>query len=523
MTESTASELQACKTAEEVEKILERLTPEVIAGLNEADAGAFSKACDAVSADTAVSNARLRRRLKRVTESIEQRESLVQRVQEKVQAEIKEAMVPQHGSYASSSSARSTRGGGDITDDTPRSKKPRGEVITHSVGMAEAAMRLMAPALGVWDVEQVLNNLLLPEKQGTHAAEFVVQRGPLSQALARAVGLEGVKGVLKRRLQRLQFTMADDKVREKAKSAAASKAAAAAAASAAAAAALLPPAQHISSALAAMKNVQDATALEAALLGVNERSVGSDPERAALIASVEKALGNTHLVANSKDRRRVKRVLEALQAPASAPVPEPEPVEAPAAAPAAALALAPTAPATVASVTAALAAASAAADNAAMLAAVSDVSAVVLATPAADVSAAAGPFDDLKVLVRELSTNSETTAPVRRKAQRALQAMESAHAAAATKTAVSVPAPAAAVTAAATALPTTVVLHNPPSGPALDDAIAAVKEVTTAAQLEQALSTIRAGHGNMRSRRTLRRAVGALLGEGSKLSAEMNR
>ena len=172
MTGSTASDLQACKNAEDVERILERLTPDTIAGLDESDAEAISKACDAVSADATVSNARLRRRLKRVTESIGQRETLVQRVQEKVQAEIKEAMAPQHGRYASSSDARNT-GGSDAENAFRGSKKPHGEIITHPVSMAEATTRLLAAELRVWDIEQVLNNLVVPEKQVSGCAVCV--------------------------------------------------------------------------------------------------------------------------------------------------------------------------------------------------------------------------------------------------------------------------------------------------------------------------------------------------------------
>ena len=176
-------------------------------------------------------------------------------------------------------------------------------------------------------------------------------------------------------------------------------------------------------------------------------------------------------------------MLEALQAPALVS----EPIQVPAA-PAAAVNTNPIIATTdtLTSVVAALTAARDAANNAAILVAISNVPTAVLSTKASDMSSAAGPFAELKGLVQSLSTDSGTTAPVRRKAVRALEAMNSAVAAAASKTVAktAVPISASAVAAVASSAGT-VVLHNPPPGPSLDAAIAAVKSATTAAQLEE--------------------------------------
>ena len=497
--------------------------------------------CLSLSQDNNISNARLRRRLKRITESIETRDSLVQRVQDK-QLPTSELGVPQQGKRASSNTLKSTDAGSN--------GRKQGVLITHSVDMADATRLLMAENLSTWDIEQVLNNLSLPEKSESHAPEFLTHRAALAKALNRAMGVDAVRGILKRRLQRLQFVLADDSVKAEIKAKSAAAAAASAAQSRGAlrtpcdttGVSALPPARSLQDALKAMQNVRNSEELEAALLGVNERSRGSLECRTALVTAVELALGNTALVSNAKDRRRVKRALDALQNPEAEPAPAG--LSSSAASSQSKIAAAKSAggtsdavPVSLTSLVEDLRVAIGSSDSTALEAALVRATAALANTVSRDSAAVVA----LKTLFKEISATGPT-APVRRRAQRALQNLELENVDNAEKGAISASSkpqlasavPPKSVVAAINPVPSTVVLHNPPSGPPLDAAIAAVRAAATAAELEEAISTVRAGHGNMRSRRALRRAIAAALSGGagdsdetdmgskSRIAAEMN-
>ena len=543
--------LSTVQTAEALEKAIEALTPEFLAALGDEEATSLKSDCNAMVADTGneLINAKTRRRIKRVTENIDNRSTLVAVVKEKERAEQAAAGAPtsfvQTGHYTSSSAG--TGAGANGEDNRGAVRAPKGETITHTLSMRDATERLRRVGVSTWDVNQVLNNLSLPPQvDGKHASEYVQNRETLRSALDAVSKLDtaacSVKGVLKRRVQRLQFSLQDDIVKEKQVQERKEKAAAnplahvqvsrasaiktaTPSSSSSATAVTTPvvptiPARPLSEVIDLMKAAKNMPNVDSALLYVTSESAGTSAARSEVIALLEAAMANENLVSNSKDRRRVKRAIEAVQNP-TAP--------------------APVAAAKVASskmdVVSSSSSPSAGAKTLKQV--YNDLCSAI--TAAEVLTALAGmpladSFDssdhDATPLVNklhEMSSATGTTAPVRRRIARALALLDPATASklsgatslsAATAPSATIAAPKSVVITAAAAAKNTsltvVTLHNPPAGPPLDDVITAVRAATSAADLENAISTVRAGSGNNRSRRALKRAISAKLEENEK-------
>ena len=544
VTMSISQKLLASTNTDEAEAALELLTVDAISSLNDADAASLSAACSTVSANEGVSNAKLRRRLKRAVESIASRATLEQAVKEKEDRKAAQAAQalrgPPRAAPRSSNNNNSVISGAYSA--APQSRAP---VDKTPLCMADAIQLLLSATVSV-DVEAVLNRLALPAKDtatGMHAPEFLQHRESLQAALDKAntdiLLAQGAAQRVRRRLARLLYSLTEESARPTKASKLAAQApvdpaavtAAAAAAlatareaAAAAADASTPAAEGTAAALdTVLASLQEALAsclpcrfgaaeeadrsLLAAALGALAPAAADDaPAPAAEVEGV--------LVLAAREKRRVKRTLQLLAQQKQQQEEHAAKVEAYQAA----LALAEQGP--LAAAHAALTAANSqeAVDSGKLL------EALVALPAAADIDPAS---DDGKALLQTLQAvlSLTITAPIKRRVSRAISALENEGKVKKEDKSDAVEATEAAAGGGGAAVATatkTVMSHNPPAGPQLDGTITAVREAKTADELDVALKDVRADSGNMRSRRALRRALATATGEGTELHSGMN-
>jgi hypothetical protein len=535
--------LIAAQNNDDVSKALDMLDAPTISSLDDDTAKRIQESCASISTNETLANAKLRRRLKRAQESIDGRSDIEERVAQKENQAS--ASIHSSTNYINSQdSSQSYQQRGSYVSSSSNNKQPVASIAPTS--MPEASS-LLHSATDTRQIEAVLNSLILPSKDattGNHSKEFIENRETLLSALNYAETLlikSGASRITRRRLQRLQFTLQDDKNKEKIKleKKASIEANHALAAQIVEKAKTLPEASKAT--VDALNNAitvtsgtgkdLNATNIDTAMVKLQESGLPcvfteeNNKTCAHLIAvldklSAEEGEGST---LSARERRRVKRVLTSLNESKDASIALFTPQKSASASAVSSSSSSSAAASVSVSFTESLATFQALVDatetdSAALLA-----SLVTMPAPA-DIDATSDEGQQFKVLLSK-AQDLTVTAPVKRRVQRALAALEKQT----DPTPVHVAASAtdndqekSKMDVQAHQEQETVLMHNPPVGPPLEPNIEAVKAATTAEELDTALEGVRSSSGNNKSRRTLKRALAAATAESTPLYALLN-
>lgn len=471
------------KTPESLEKVFVVASQEKIVALDDEAASLVLVALKEVLDDSAVvSNAKQRRRLTRLISSIEDR----------------------GGVAAKLSNRNSESKSGD-----PAEGSATRNVEEEELSIEEVMRRLDQGAEDRNKLESLLNGLKIPPKDpttGEHSDEFLKIRVALKASLESVLHTSPLMETksLQRRVSRLIYSLltTEEKDEEKRKAALKPK--------------IAPPAPKAKkeytgvedggevagptsflSAIASLKEASASDAVEAAIADINFTEVHSAvlEEVEEMKSLVDAIIADEARSGNAKLRRRLGRLKESL-----------DKVNIATAAAAAGPASGEPRSGNI-SFSDVLAAVNSAKDGNELESSITGMPASVDSN---DEEGVKGMLELEKLLTR-LSEDKDmvSTAPQRRKIKRALEAIS--------KLRDSVP------TAGAKGADDdeedeeedvdVVMVHNPKPGPPLEDVIKAVRDATSAEDLETAVKNVKPGHGNNKSRRTLKRALTTVMGD----------
>jgi len=497
------SSLKEASTAEGVESSIEGATLEVLSKATGAERETARAALEAVPA-ALLANAKLRRRIRRLIDTLAKPAELAL------------------SAAATSAPPRVTATTGSSSSSSSSSKLSMPEGI-----------RALQNAKSARDVEAVLNNLALPEKEdGQHNQEFLSHRDRLKGALDKLSTEPSLTtAVLRKRIKKLGFALLPDAEKEKVKSTVKPvvpqqvkrKPAPSSAAPSVPPPPPLLPGKSMMLVVSELRAAKSADEVDQALTGFTEGSVSSSSAGVAELSAMLNSKLDAGDELNAKVRRKIKRCLEMLSGRPGADAGQASFVSAPNAAggnnnnnnnnnnkrvrestsvpPVATLVV--TAPAkrpatALKTIISGLQMAIQHADAAAL----ETTLALVASIDPGDASRAGALVTMLEGLAARGAEGLTINSALKRRITRAVDALKTAAAAAGSSDQVA--------TAAAT-----IVVHNPLPGRDLTPNIAAASTAKDNAALVAALADVARGDGNVTTRRKLFRLISHMVIEGS--------
>ena len=508
------SSLSGAQTSEEVENAVKQISVEQLAALSNEDASALLDLGKTINEnEEIVNNAQIRRRMKRFITMIESRSEVAEKVQNIQKAEKEAAFA-----------AASTLGQGSYVN----SNKFAPIVPVVQMGMEEATAAFNQATTSA-DIEAILNGLQMPAKSECgHSAEFEKHRESLHKAILQLIesGGQMITSRVKRRATRLEYILLSDKDRA-IRIANKPPPQAPPVKRQREPELVLPPARDLDESLSGLGKAATPEDVDVAIADVNGRSSGMEDEekRANYVKKIEEILANEELINNAKIRRKVKRVLEAVQAgpietQSAPPVPQ---YEAPQKQAKQAIQENRQEPAQKKSLRDVINSIENASNP-------EEVETALTTMPlAGDIDIESDDCKDLLTKLETLSNNVGNgeggpsdlmTAPGRRRLKRAIATLSAESVKEKQVESQEIQEEYTQTTNAAAggddAEDKLIVVHNPPPGAPLEEAIAAVQAATDATSLEAAVKLVKPGSGNMKSRRKLRRAITFIMADEAK-------